>query len=132
MNKMTLRSPNNRNPLPHQQLFPLLALVLLNFVAGCSTETAEEPETAAETETIAQAAPQKVPAAPKPKASPSPQINYLSKANDAAKGAISLTQSAVSADDWNIVAAQWQRAINILASMSLAVIAMMSWQSHLF
>ncbi|NEP57318.1 MAG: aspartyl protease [Symploca sp. SIO2G7] len=60
---------------------------------------------------------------PKPKASPSPEpeasidSDTYAHAMDIATGAITIGKSAVSRDDWSLVANQWQRAINLLKSL---------------
>ena len=60
---------------------------------------------------------------PQPQASPSPEpkastdSNTYAHAMDIATGAITIGKSAVSRDDWSLVASQWQRAINLLKSI---------------
>ncbi|NER48325.1 MAG: aspartyl protease [Symploca sp. SIO1A3] len=61
---------------------------------------------------------------PKPKASPSPSPTASAANSDAyphaidiATGAITIAKSAVSRDDWDLVASQWQRAIDLLKSV---------------
>jgi hypothetical protein len=50
-------------------------------------------------------------------ASPSSASDPIVDAEDAAQGAIALTQSAVSPEDWRMVVQQWQRAIALLESI---------------
>lgn len=54
--------------------------------------------------------------APKP-VSPSPQPNQYDLALDKADGAISISQSAQSSDDWRLVASQWAGAIALMQSL---------------
>lgn len=54
--------------------------------------------------------------APKP-VSPSPQPNQYELALDKADGAISISQSAQSSDDWRLVASQWAGAIALMQSL---------------
>ncbi|NEP13444.1 MAG: aspartyl protease [Symploca sp. SIO2C1] len=60
---------------------------------------------------------------PQPQVSPSPEPKAstdsytYAHAMDIATGAITISQSAVSRDDWSLVASQWQQAINLLKSI---------------
>ena len=54
--------------------------------------------------------------APKP-VSPSPQPNQYELALDKADGAITISQSAQSSDDWRLVASQWAGAIALMQSL---------------
>jgi predicted aspartyl protease len=56
--------------------------------------------------------PAKTAASPSP--TPTPNSNAYQQAIDAASGAITISKSAVSRDDWTLVASYWQRAINLL------------------
>lgn len=57
--------------------------------------------------------PQKIQDPPLPPVDPNAPDNYQ-EAIDIATGAVAISQSAVSRDDWKLVATQWQEAINLL------------------
>ena len=50
------------------------------------------------------------------KSTPEPDKNY-DQAIDVATGAVTITKSAVSRDDWSLVASQWQQAIQLLKAV---------------
>lgn len=102
-------------------LFSTLALV--NITACSDNKAANLPnqtENSAPTAPVASAA--EPPVKPKqPVASPSAQQPQSSKAPDTyqhaidiASGAITISKSAISRDDWRLVASQWQKAIELL------------------
>jgi predicted aspartyl protease len=49
--------------------------------------------------------------------SPSPNSDAYNRAVDAATGAVTISQSAVSREDWQLVANHWQQAVNFLKSV---------------
>ncbi|MEW6491257.1 MAG: aspartyl protease, partial [Cyanobacteriota bacterium] len=61
---------------------------------------------------------------PKPKASPtpspSPNSDAYDRAIDTATGAITISKSAVSREDWKLVAGYWQQAITLLKNVPTA------------
>lgn len=91
--------------------FPLKAstlLVLLAVGTGCGARSQISPSPS-----------EPPPLTPVPvAASPKPVLNNaFDEAMDAAMGAAIVAQSAVSPDDWRVVARQWQRAIALLSSL---------------
>jgi hypothetical protein len=88
-------------------------LTITAIAAGCSS-------TATETVTPTDAvAPQPSPSAvaPSPQATTQASEAILSDAEDMALGAIAVTQSAVSPEDWQLVASRWERAIALLQTI---------------
>jgi|GEM_PF-2887613 len=92
-----------------------LCMTLLALATACSD--AQPPQTQAVSSPSPPAA---TPASPSPttSASPSPQSDPFEQAIDAAISASTITQSAVSQDDWQLVTNQWQKAIALLESVS--------------
>jgi predicted aspartyl protease len=95
----------------------LLTIVVLISLAACSNNQATNPIP----NSIALA--KKPPTKPKTKLSvkqskPTNAHNSLQQALDTATGAVTISQSALSRDDWNLVARRWQEAINLLKNVS--------------
>lgn len=86
-----------------------VALVLLGAIAGCApTTTPDRPLSQSP------ASPPTIAATPTPSPSPSPQIDAAAVYNQALKKAESaqnLTKTALTSDDWLLVASRWQQAI---------------------
>lgn len=66
------------------------------------------------------------------------QLSYFDLALDKAAAAVSISQSAQSSDDWNLVASQWQEAIALMKSVptasseqAIAKIKIVEYQRHL-
>ena len=91
-----------------------LCITLLALAAGCSST---EP---AQTQAVSSPSPSAVTqTSPSPTASAtlSPQFDPFEQAIDTAISASTITQSAVSQDDWKLVTSQWQKAIALLKSV---------------
>lgn len=88
-------------------------LLLLTLASGCSQSLQKTSEATQSPTPLSFPSPLS-PASP---ATPAPASDPLVDAEDAAQGAISLTQSAVSSEDWKIIAQQWERAIAMLESV---------------
>ncbi|HEY9633842.1 MAG TPA: hypothetical protein V6D14_10575 [Coleofasciculaceae cyanobacterium] len=101
----------------------IITMTLLAIATGCSQPESPQATTPDPSPTPALAtspkpsspakASQKLAASP----TPTPQADRFPEAMDTAIGAATLTQSAVSKDDWNLVANQWQKAIVLLKSL---------------
>lgn len=92
----------------------MIALNLLILAAGCSqTEPPIATVSPQPSTPVATSPPSPVPTP----ASPLPESDPLADALDTAIGAAAIAQSAVSPDDWKLVANQWQQAITTLNSI---------------
>ena len=91
-------------------LYPIITAILLALATGCSQ--VEPPPPTAQPNTPATP----IPASPTSVSSPaaSPEPDPFSQALDTAMSAATITQSAVSPDDWNLVVNRWQEAIALL------------------
>jgi predicted aspartyl protease len=98
--------------------------LMLSSVA-CSSDTPETSSSppvrpvakAQATPSLTPQRPQKQATPPTPaKSTPEPDTNY-EQAIDIATGAVTITKSAVSRDDWSLVASQWQQAIQLLKAV---------------
>ncbi|MEQ8540314.1 MAG: hypothetical protein RIB93_23025 [Coleofasciculus sp. D1-CHI-01] len=91
-------------------LYPTITATLLALATGCSQ--VESPPPTAQPNTPATP----IPASPTSVSSPatSPEPDPFSQALDTAMSAATITQSAVSPDDWNLVVNRWQEAIALL------------------
>ncbi|MEQ8999972.1 MAG: hypothetical protein RID53_26095 [Coleofasciculus sp. B1-GNL1-01] len=91
-------------------LYPIITATLLTLATGCSQ--VEPPPPTAQPNTPATP----IPASPTSVSSPaaSPEPDPFSQALDTAMSAATITQSAVSPDDWNLVVNRWQEAIALL------------------
>ncbi len=101
-----------------------LTIALLAIAAGCSqvespqtSAVSDKPSTPAAATSPESSAPGKASPASALSATPAPQADPFPQAMDTAMGAATLTQSAVSQDDWNLIASQWNRAIALLKSV---------------
>lgn len=74
------------------------------LLSGCSSTEKSQPTVAAPSPVIAQVE----------SPSPSPQIDPFQEATDIAIGASTIAESAISSDDWQLVADQWRQVINLL------------------
>lgn len=112
--------PQNVHSSP---LTRITAIALLALVTSCSqAEPPQATDVTPQQPTPTAVKPAKPPAstqAAAPKSSPvaSPQPDPFPQAVDTAMGAATITQSAVSPDDWNLVVKQWQQAIALLKSV---------------
>ncbi len=89
-----------------------LFLMLLGCASGCTSDAASTPSLSPEAAVSVTPSPVASPAAT---SSSDPASNrILEDARDVAAGAITISQSARSADDWKLVASQWQRAVDKL------------------
>ncbi|WP_228055583.1 C13 family peptidase [Lusitaniella coriacea] len=98
------RIPMHLSPLKTATLFILLVLG-----TGCESRTASLPSSSSPT--VSQASPAVTP-------SPTPDPQTFNRAMDAAMSAATIAQSAISPEDWQMVARQWERAIALLKSLS--------------
>jgi len=105
---LTLTMQRSRIHLP--LLYPTITATLLALATGCSQ--VESPPPTAQPNTPATP----IPASPTSVSSPatSPEPDPFSQALDTAMSAATITQSAVSPDDWNLVVNRWQEAIALL------------------
>ncbi|MDY7015901.1 MAG: hypothetical protein SVX43_20365 [Cyanobacteriota bacterium] len=87
--------------------------MLLALTAACS-QTPQTPETTASPSPLSFPSPI---APASPSSPPRPASDLFADADDTAQGAIALTQSAVSSEDWQMVVRQWERAIALLESI---------------
>lgn len=91
-------------------------LVLLAQMSGCSTEQRQAispsptPSSSLSTKPILTPVTSTAP-------SPSPQTDPFPDANDKAIGAATISQSAQSKDDWNLVFGMWQEAITLMKAV---------------
>ena len=117
-------------------------LVILSSILGlgsvaCNSNTTESPpspsqsaspvpKSQASPKPAAKGSPQNVAAVPGTKAQAKPDVSLntaqaaddtYQQAIDIASGAITISKSAVSRDDWNLVASQWQEAIKLLKAV---------------
>ena len=106
----------------------ILSGVLALGSVGCSSDSSETSASPSATPSASSSAtpsaslapvlkpkpprPQKV--AVSPTATPSPNSDAFNRAMDIATGAYTISKSAVSRDDWKLVANYWQQAINLL------------------
>lgn len=104
---MRLRSGPPRAP-HHSLLVALLTGVLLAACGSLSRSTSPTRVTATPAPVVA------TPARPKPSDPPEPYKLGL----DQADGAFSISQSAQSQDDWNLVIGRWQQAIQLMKSVA--------------
>lgn len=101
-------------------LLVLSGILTLGSVACSSEDTAEiaPSPSASPTPQAKTLTPSPLPKKPKPAASPTPSPSPASdtydRAIDAATGAVTVSKSAVSRDDWKLVANYWQQAISLL------------------
>ena len=90
-----------------------ITITWLAIAAGCSQPDSPE-STATPTAATSPKSSAVAGAARKPASSPTPQSDSFLQAIDSAISAATLTQSAVSKDDWKLIVSQWQRAISLL------------------
>lgn len=91
-----------------------IAISLLVLVPGCSQS--DSPQTTAESPNQA-TSPSTPSPSPPSSSTPSPLSDPFPEAMDIAMSAATITQSAISPDDWKLVAKQWQSAIALLTSV---------------
>ncbi len=95
-------------------------LTLLN--SACSNSEADTvssptPTQAASPVSTPSASPSPKPQASNPQPSPSPKSDTYAEAIDVATSAVTISQSAVSREDWKLVANRWQEAIQLLKAV---------------
>ncbi len=98
-------------------LTTMLAVIVLGLISGCSND---EPQATPTSPSPSLSASTPAPALLKSQAaspSVSPQINVFNDATDAAASAATITQSAESKDDWNLVVSRWQKAIQLMKTV---------------
>ncbi|MBD2576304.1 hypothetical protein [Oscillatoria sp. FACHB-1406] len=102
-----------RTAKPIASFFILGMLLSSGGISGCS-ESSPPPTVEVSPSPVVSS-----PVAPPPAATPRAVTvaDPFVAAEDAAQGAIALTQSAVSAEDWKLIAQQWERAIALLESV---------------
>jgi predicted aspartyl protease len=109
-----------------------ILLILSGFLvwgsAGCASNTAENSPSPAVSSSSPAGTPASVPKTKPPKSktpgspktaaspaqTPSEKSDAYDRAMDAANGAVNISKSAVSRDDWKLVASYWQQAIDLL------------------
>jgi predicted aspartyl protease len=112
----------------HRTLMLLFSTVSLVNLVSCanpeSTNVSEQKSDLAlvspvlsATETLKETVSPKVAPSPSQKTQTPQTINHYQDAIDLATGAITISKSAVSRDDWSLAANHWQRAINSLKSV---------------
>ena len=103
-----------------QSQFPAIALsAALFLITGCS-ESAPTPEPSPPAPEVPKRLPSRTPLksrTPVAKATATPQADPFPDALDIAAGAATITQSAVSRGDWQLVVGQWQQAIALLKAV---------------
>jgi hypothetical protein len=99
--------------LKRSLLLRTVTLGLLVLLVGCSSEEAPAPSPVAS----APVKSAKVKASPTPTPVPSAPSNILEVAADKAEGAVTVSKSAQSPEDWALVAAYWQDAIAVLKTV---------------
>lgn len=89
-----------------------IAIAFLGLLGGCSSEESEPaPTPSAVTPKRSKTA------TPSVSASPSPQKDTFDDASDAAASAATITQSAKSKYDWDLVASKWEEAIVLMKAV---------------
>lgn len=94
-------------------LLRTITLGLLVMMVGCASEEAPAPSPVASTPKKSA----KANASPTPTPVPSAPSNILEVAADKAEGAVTVSKSAQSPEDWALVAAYWQDAITLLKTV---------------
>ncbi|MEQ8957235.1 MAG: aspartyl protease, partial [Coleofasciculus sp. C2-GNP5-27] len=90
--------------------------------SACSNSEADTvssptPTQAASPVSTPSASPSPKPQASNPQPSPSPKSDTYAEAIDVATSAVTISQSAVSREDWKLVANRWQEAIQLLKAV---------------
>jgi hypothetical protein len=99
--------------LKRSLLLQTVTLGLLVLLVGCSSEETPAPSPVAS----APVKSAKAKASPTPTPVPSAPSNILEVAADKAEGAVTVSKSAQSPEDWALVAAYWQDAIAVLKTV---------------
>lgn len=109
-------------PLPKTVTRIVISGILVFGSVACSNDTPEQSSSPKATPVVnvkatspaAAKRPPKPAPSPAQQASPQADNNTYEQAIDIATGAVSITKSAVSREDWSLAAKQWQQAIQLL------------------
>lgn len=112
-------------PFPKMAIRIVMTGILALGGVACSSDTPDQSSTPQTTPVVkAQATPSRASQRPPKSAvlssattSPTESDNNYEQALDVAAGAVTISKSAVSRDDWSLVANQWQKAIDLLKAV---------------